>query len=242
MIDVINKFPFPKSLFPKGLWFDYVKSVQIRSFFWSVFYHIWTEYGDLRSKYPYSAQIRENTDKKKVFTRSCCSKCSGLRYVCIKMLLFFFIYPIVEDYVLRILIGFSESVTRKSKLLCKDMWVLSNPCKHATNQLDAINSKQFDKNSRKWKMLSETFLNNAYGNSIARIEGTTGTTDTVTVVKKIGTARHINIHLPHTYIHTQISIYLSIYQSIYLSIYLYTHLCGCVYICIYIHIIHIIYR
>ena len=33
-------------------------------FFWSVFSHIWTEYGDLRRKSPYSAQIRENTDQK----------------------------------------------------------------------------------------------------------------------------------------------------------------------------------
>ena len=35
-----------------------VKRVQIRSFFWSVFSRIWTEYGDLRS-------IQENTDHKK---------------------------------------------------------------------------------------------------------------------------------------------------------------------------------
>ena len=31
-----------------------VKSVQIRSFFWSVFSSIWTEYGDIRSISPYS--------------------------------------------------------------------------------------------------------------------------------------------------------------------------------------------
>ena len=42
-----------------------VKSVQIRSFFWSIFSRIWNEYGDLRSKSPYSVQIRENTDQKK---------------------------------------------------------------------------------------------------------------------------------------------------------------------------------
>ena len=36
-----------------------VKSFQTRSFFWSVFSPIWTEYGDLRSKSPYSVQIRE---------------------------------------------------------------------------------------------------------------------------------------------------------------------------------------
>ena len=32
--------------------------------FWSVFSRIWTENGDLQSKSPYSAQIRENTDQK----------------------------------------------------------------------------------------------------------------------------------------------------------------------------------
>ena len=41
-----------------------VKSVQIRSFFWSVFSCIWTEYGYLTRKSPYSVQMRENTDHK----------------------------------------------------------------------------------------------------------------------------------------------------------------------------------
>ena len=42
------------------------KNVQIRVFFRSVFSHIWTEYGDLLRKSPYSVQIRENTDQKKL--------------------------------------------------------------------------------------------------------------------------------------------------------------------------------
>ena len=42
-----------------------LKSVQIRSFFWSVFSFTRTEYGDLRSKYPYSVRIQENTEQKK---------------------------------------------------------------------------------------------------------------------------------------------------------------------------------
>ena len=33
-------------------------------FFWSVFSHIRTEYGDLQSKSPHSVRIRENTDQK----------------------------------------------------------------------------------------------------------------------------------------------------------------------------------
>ena len=43
-----------------------VKSVEIRSFFWSVFSHIRTEGGDLFGKSPYSVRIRENTDQKKL--------------------------------------------------------------------------------------------------------------------------------------------------------------------------------
>ena len=42
----------------------FVKSVQIRSFFWSAFSGIQTEYEDLRSKSPYSIRIQENMDQK----------------------------------------------------------------------------------------------------------------------------------------------------------------------------------
>ena len=43
-----------------------VKSVQIRSFFWPVFFHIWTEYGEILCISPYSVRMRENTDQKKL--------------------------------------------------------------------------------------------------------------------------------------------------------------------------------
>ena len=43
-----------------------VKSVQMRSFFWSVFSHIWTEYAEVRSISPYSVRMRENMDQKKL--------------------------------------------------------------------------------------------------------------------------------------------------------------------------------
>ena len=46
--------------------FHYMKSVQIRIFFWSVFFHIRTEYGEMRSISPYSVRMRENTDQKKI--------------------------------------------------------------------------------------------------------------------------------------------------------------------------------
>ena len=42
-----------------------MKSVQIRSYFWSVFSRIWTEYGEIQSISPYSIRMRENTDQKK---------------------------------------------------------------------------------------------------------------------------------------------------------------------------------
>ena len=43
-----------------------VKSVPIRSFFWSAFSRIRTEYGEIRSISPYSVRMRENTDQKKL--------------------------------------------------------------------------------------------------------------------------------------------------------------------------------
>ena len=43
-----------------------VKSVQIRSFFWSAFSRTRTEYGEIRSISPYSVQMRENVDQKKL--------------------------------------------------------------------------------------------------------------------------------------------------------------------------------
>ena len=43
-----------------------LESVQIRSFFWSVFSRIRTEYGEIRIISPYSIRMRENTDQKKL--------------------------------------------------------------------------------------------------------------------------------------------------------------------------------
>ena len=44
----------------------FVKIIQIRSFFWSVFSHIRTEYGEIRIISPHSARMPENTDQKKL--------------------------------------------------------------------------------------------------------------------------------------------------------------------------------
>ena len=43
-----------------------VKSVQIRIFFWSVFSHICTKFGEILRISPYSVRMRENTDQKKL--------------------------------------------------------------------------------------------------------------------------------------------------------------------------------
>ena len=53
---------FLDSIFQLPLHF--VKSVQIRSFFWSLFSCIRTEYGDLLRKSPYSVRVQKNTDQK----------------------------------------------------------------------------------------------------------------------------------------------------------------------------------
>ena len=46
--------------------------------FWSAFFRIRTEYGEIRSNYPYSARIRENTDQDNSeygqFSRNECSQ------------------------------------------------------------------------------------------------------------------------------------------------------------------------
>ena len=49
---------------------DCMKSVQMRTFFWSLFSTIRTEYADLRNLSPFSAQIQENTDHKKLRIRT----------------------------------------------------------------------------------------------------------------------------------------------------------------------------
>ena len=54
-----------------------MKSVQIQSFFWSVFFCIRTEYGDLLCKSPYSVWIREKTDKKKLRTWKLFTQCNA---------------------------------------------------------------------------------------------------------------------------------------------------------------------
>ena len=53
-----------------------LRSVQMRTFFWSVFSRIQSEYGDLIHKSPYKVRIWENTDQKKLhiwtFFTQCC--------------------------------------------------------------------------------------------------------------------------------------------------------------------------
>ena len=71
----------------------FVKSVQIWSFFWSVFSCIRTEYWDLRSKSPYSVWIQENTEQKKLriwtlFTQWQKQPKSFFWFICIILTLF----------------------------------------------------------------------------------------------------------------------------------------------------------
>ena len=60
-----------------------LKSVQIRSFFWSVFSCIRTEYGEILRISPYSVRMRENTDQKKLRIWTLFTQCK-------KILLFLF--------------------------------------------------------------------------------------------------------------------------------------------------------
>ena len=56
-----------------------MKSVQIRSFFWSVYFRIRTEYGELQSISPYSFQIWGNRDQKKLRIWTLFTQCSNIR-------------------------------------------------------------------------------------------------------------------------------------------------------------------
>ena len=55
-------------------------SFQIRSFFWSVFSCIRTEYVDLNRKSPYSVRMRENTDQKKLHLWILLTQCKMIRH------------------------------------------------------------------------------------------------------------------------------------------------------------------
>ena len=55
-----------------------MKSVQIRSFFWSLFSCTRIEYGDLLRKSPYSVRIQENTDQKKLRIGTLFTQCRSL--------------------------------------------------------------------------------------------------------------------------------------------------------------------
>ena len=69
-----------------------MKSVQIRSFFWSVFFRIRTEYREIRSISPYSVQMRENTVQKKRRIWTLFTQCRALSQRSIKDLLILSLY------------------------------------------------------------------------------------------------------------------------------------------------------
>ena len=56
--------------------FHCVKSVQIGSFFWSAFFRIRIEYGEILYISPYSVRIREKTNQKKLRICTLFTKCS----------------------------------------------------------------------------------------------------------------------------------------------------------------------
>ena len=70
-----------------------VKSVQIRSFFWSVFSRLRAEYGQRRRISPYSVQMQENANQKKLRIWTLFTQC--ILYVLLNVILlekFSFLY------------------------------------------------------------------------------------------------------------------------------------------------------
>ena len=70
-----------------------VKSVQIRSFFWSVFSCIRTEYGKILRISPYSARMRGTTDQKKLRTWALFRQCQWWYFWC--LYLYFSVWSLV---------------------------------------------------------------------------------------------------------------------------------------------------
>ena len=64
MVLATKIFVLEKLLASKTL--HYVKCVQARNFFWSIFSRIRTEYGEILLISPYSVRMQENTDQKKL--------------------------------------------------------------------------------------------------------------------------------------------------------------------------------
>ena len=81
-----------------------VKNVQIRSFFWSVFSHIRTEYGDLLCKPMYSVRMRKNKDQKKLRIYTLFTQWKKMR----KIRVFF----VKFEYLARIFKSFSSEVMK----------------------------------------------------------------------------------------------------------------------------------
>ena len=76
------KFSFSiYSLFKLNLFSYCVKSVQIRSYFWSIFSCIRTEYGDLRNKSPYSVRMQQNMDQKQLRIWTAFTQCLIFAFV-----------------------------------------------------------------------------------------------------------------------------------------------------------------
>ena len=73
-----------------------MKSFQIRSFFWSLFYRIGTEYRDWLGKSPHYLRIRENTDleKRRIWTLSTQRYC--LHYMYFFVVDFFYILKLLQ--------------------------------------------------------------------------------------------------------------------------------------------------
>ena len=59
-----------------------MKSIQIRSFFWSVFSRIRTEYGEILGIFLYSVRMWENTDQQKLLIWTLFTECQSL-YLCL---------------------------------------------------------------------------------------------------------------------------------------------------------------
>ena len=104
-----------------------LKSVHIRSFFWSVIFCIRTEYGDLHRKSPYSVQILENADQKKLSIWTIFTQC--IYEEVLKTNIYFFVdipgFDVPNFPNFQVLISKCPKIQMFNKILCYKIMTIS---------------------------------------------------------------------------------------------------------------------
>ena len=133
-----------------------MKSVQMRSFLWSVFSCIWSEYGDLLHKPPISVQIQENTDHKKLCIWTIFTQC---HQVYLKQLLFLFSGQFVTFLVLNQILDFMYEPSWSRRIFCEILKITHQNNLKQNLYLSFLNQiLSFSIKSKSWRTLINFML------------------------------------------------------------------------------------